>query len=121
MKICLTACRVLIGILIVLCVFYMIVAPLTMTFYSYDASPSVEGFFYDCLIFLPNFLILLTFLFPLVAFEGWLQYKLGWMRSAQLKRRVWTMAICEIVLLTIILILVILGNEVSHTVLTQIE
>lgn len=119
MKICLTVCRVLKGILIALCVYILIVVPLLIMFTTYDGpSPSMEVFFQIVIELLPLFSLLLALLFPLVAAEGWLQYKLGWIDGAKLKRRVWIMAICEIILLAIILVMLLESAGSNHTVLS---
>ena len=122
MRICLDVCRVLKKILIVLCVFLLIVVPLITMYTTYDGpSPSVKTFFQEVLYVLPLLPCLLMLLLPVIAAEQWLQTKIWDLSRTKLKRRLWILAICEIILLAIILTLMILGDQASHAVLTQIE
>ena len=41
--------------------------------------------------------------------------------DTKLKRRLWILAICEIVLLAVILAMVIIGSEINHSLLMSIE
>lgn len=122
MKICLDVCRVLKKILIALCVFLLIVVPLITMYTTYDGpSPSVKTFFEEVLFVLPLLPCLLVLLLPVIAAEQWLQTNIWDLSRIKLKRRLLILAICEIVLLAVILALVMIGNEASHSVLTQIE
>ncbi len=122
MKICLNVCRVTKKILIALCVFLLIVMPLITMYTTYDGpSPSVKTFFEIVIALLPLFPYLLMLLLAVIAAEEWLQTKIWNLSRTKLKRRLWILAICEIVLLAIILMLMILGDQVSHSVLAQIE
>ena len=122
MRICLDVCRVLKKILIVLCVFLLIVVPLITMYTTHDGpTPSVKTFFQEVLFVLPLLPYLLVLLLPFIAAEQWLQTKIWDLSRTKLKRRLWILAICEIILLAVVLAMVIMGREINHSLLTQIE
>ena len=121
MRICLDVCRVLKKILIALCVFLLIVVPLITMYTTHDGPSPLKTFFQEVLYVLPLLPCLLMLLLPVIAAEQWLQTKIWDLSRTKLKRRLWILAICEIILLAIILTLMILGDQASHAVLTQIE
>ena len=122
MRICLDVCRVLKKILIALCVFLLIVVPLITMYTTYDGpSPSLKTFFQEVLYVLPLLPCLLMLIFPIIAAEQWLQTKIWDLSRTKLKRRLWILAICEIVLLAVILAMVIIGSEINHSLLMSIE
>ena len=117
MRICLDICRVLKKILIALCVFLLIVVPLITMYTTHDDPSPLETFFHAVLYVLPLLPCLLMLLLPVIAAEQWLQTKIWDLSRTKLKRRLWILAICEIILLAVVLAMVIMGREINHSLL----
>ena len=121
MKKGLTACRVLIGVLIGLCVVALVGIPLISTFTTNDRAPSLAAFWGIVTELLPLLPFLLVLLLPLVAAESLLQYKLGRIDRVKFKRRMWILAVCEFLVLAATLRMLIRIADANASALSRLE